>query len=126
MTKRSYVAITVALAGSVLGSVLVAQAQQGEPCPADMQCVVYQERTIEVDPSLGFYQALVWTSTQLVTTDIDGDKTRSQSIVLIGLVEQSDGTFKVDGTHPQAATGIYKDAEPGDVYTLAKSEQQDG
>jgi hypothetical protein len=91
---------------------------QDDECPANVHCLDYGQHVIEVDPSLGPYQAFVVESRTLTITTLDGERVE-RDVLLLGIARQGEG-YVVDREYREERSGPFADADVGDVFALGK------
>jgi hypothetical protein len=103
------------LSVSTLGSLATAQ----EACPAGFLCTTFDGQTVALDPASGPIQYMVWSETTLSTRTVT-EESLSIEYSIVEFRQNDDGQFVAQEPFTAEDDGIFKDAEPGDVFVLTK------
>lgn len=90
-------------------------------CPDAYVCVDYEGQVIEVDPSGGHYQEIVVEERSITVKTLDGLINSNEKVTLLPLISNGDSYTKGD-LIVEAKTGIYAEAELGDVFILGEDQ----
>lgn len=97
-----------------------AQTQETElVCPQTFTCLDYEGAQLRLDPEDGPYQVLIVAEVKTVTTTFLDDTT-TRSVTAAGFAQGDDGVFTFDQEWTRPRTGIFADAELGDLLKLGE------